>query len=97
MSKHDVLCAVLSSFTVIATASASPVDASWESLDRYECPEWFRDAKLGIFVCWNLHSLQGVDDWYAFNTYLPGHRTYEHHVKTYGHPSEFGFKDFVAL
>jgi len=61
-----------------APATAGPFNASWESLDRYECPEWFRDAKLGIFVHWGLTSLQGVDDWYGFNMYRQGHRTYEH-------------------
>lgn len=76
---------------------SKPFDASWESLDRYECPEWFRDAKLGVFVCWNLHSLQGVDDWYGRHMYVEGHKAYEHHVKAYGHPSVFGFKDFIPM
>jgi len=77
--------------------TGEPFDPSWESLEKYECPEWFRDAKLGIFVCWNLHSLQGMHDWYAHRMYLEGDAVYKHHVKTYGHPSKFGFKDFIPM
>jgi len=96
---------LLTSFTLLfalavsagAAQAAEPFDPSWESLEKYECPEWFRDAKLGIFVHWGLTSLQGVDDWYGFNMYRQGHRTYEHHVKTYGHPSKFGYKDFIPM
>jgi len=87
----------LLSLAVISAQATEPFDSSWESLDKYECPEWFRDAKLGIFVCWNLHSVMGIDGWYARNMYIEGHETYNHHLKTYGHPSNFGFKDFIPM
>ncbi len=87
----------LLSLAVISAQATEPFEASWESLDKYECPEWFRDAKIGIFVCWNLHSVMGIDGWYARNMYIEGHETYNHHVKTYGHPSKFGFKDFIPM
>lgn len=76
---------------------AAKFESTWESLDQYTCPEWFRDAKLGIFVCWNLHSVPAFDDWYARNMYIEGSRAYKHHVKQYGHPSKFGFKDFIPM
>ena len=79
------------------SATHASFEPTWDSLSQYSCPEWFRDAKLGIFVCWNLHSLQGVDDWYCFNMYRQGHPVYKHHVATYGHPSKFGFKDFIPM
>lgn len=74
-----------------------PFQPTWESLEKYECPEWFRDAKLGIFMHWGPCSVPGVDSWYGRNMYIEGHRTYKHHVKTYGHPSKFGYKDIIAL
>ena len=77
--------------------SARKFEPTWESLQQYECPEWFRDAKLGIFMHWGPCSVPGVDDWYGRNMYIEGHRTYQHHVKTYGHPSKFGYKDVIAL
>jgi alpha-L-fucosidase len=70
---------------------------TWESLQRYECPKWFRDAKLGIFMHWGPCSVPGVDSWYGRNMYIEGHRAYKHHVQTYGHPSKFGYKDIIAL
>ncbi|GAJ04264.1 unnamed protein product, partial [marine sediment metagenome] len=79
-------------FAFLAALGSEPVlgeefEATWESLDRYECPEWFRDAKLGIFMHWGPCSVPGVDSWYGRNMYIEGHRTYKHHVETYGHPS----------
>jgi len=72
-------------------------EPTWESLEGYTCPEWFRDAKLGIFLHWGPASVPAVDGWYGRNMYVQGHPAYEFHVKTYGHPSKFGFKDIVNL
>jgi alpha-L-fucosidase len=76
---------------------AQTFEASWESLGQYQCPEWFRDAKLGIFLHWGPTSVAAVDGWYGRNMYIQGHRAYEYHVKTFGHPSKFGYKDIIAL
>jgi len=69
----------------------------WASLEQYKCPEWFRDAKLGIFLHWGPSSVAAVDGWYGRNMYIQGHKAYEYHVKTFGHPSKFGFKDLIPL
>jgi alpha-L-fucosidase len=89
-------------FAFLAAPAGQPVlgegfEATWQSLDRYECPAWFRDAKLGIFMHWGPCSVPGVDSWYGRNMYIEGHRTYKHHLETYGHPSKFGYKDICAL
>jgi len=70
-----------------------------ESLKKYECPEWFRDAKFGIWSHWGPQSVPMVGDWYAKNMYVKGARRdqYNYHVANYGHPSEFGFKDIIPL
>ena len=68
-----------------------------ESLQNYETPEWFRDAKFGIWVCWNAYTVPAVGDWYARNMYIEGHPHYKFHVENYGHPSEFGYKDIIRL
>ena len=77
--------------------AAQNFEDTWESLEQYRCPEWFRDAKLGIFLHWGPSSVAAVDDWYGRNMYVQGHPAYEHHVKTFGHPSTFGFKDLIGL
>ena len=72
-------------------------EPTWESLENYRCPKWFRDAKLGIFICWNPYTVPAVDDWYARHMYMQGHRQYQYHLDHYGHPSKFGYKDIIAL
>jgi len=78
-------------------SSAQKFTADWTSLEQYKCPEWFRDAKLGIFLHWGPSSVAAVDGWYGRNMYIQGHKAYEYHVKTFGHPSKFGFKDLIPL
>ena len=72
-------------------------EASVESLQQYECPEWFRDAKFGIYMHWGVYSVAEMGEWYARKLYIEDTPEYAHHVKTYGHPSEFGYKDFIPL
>ncbi len=74
-----------------------PFDPTVESLQKYECPEWFRDAKLGIYLHWGAYSVAEQGEWYARKLYMEGTNEYEHHLKTYGHPSEFGYKDFIPM
>jgi alpha-L-fucosidase len=69
----------------------------WESLKQYRTPDWFRDAKFGIWICWNAYTLPGCGDWYARNMYVQGDPMYDYHVKTYGHPSKVGYKDIIQL
>lgn len=74
-----------------------PFSAANESFKDYSCPEWFRDAKFGIWAHWGPTSAIEDGDWYARNMYIEGNPQYEHHVKTYGHPSKFGYKDTIPL
>ena len=69
----------------------------WDSLKAYRTPEWFRDAKLGIWAHWTPQCVPERGDWYARNMYIQGMPQYEHHVRTYGHPSKFGYKDICHL
>ena len=68
-----------------------------ESLSTYQTPAWFRDAKFGIWAHWGPQAVPRRGDWYARFMYVPGHPHYAHHVATYGHPSEFGYKDIILL
>ncbi|TWT83599.1 Alpha-L-fucosidase [Planctomycetes bacterium CA13] len=70
-------------------------DRSWDSLGTYQVPSWFKDAKLGIWAIIGPQCVPMQGDWYARHMYVEGHRQYEHHVKTYGHPSKFGYKDLI--
>jgi alpha-L-fucosidase len=65
------------------------------SLAGYRIPEWFRDAKFGIWSHWGPQSAIENGDWYARNMYMQGSEQYRYHVETYGHPTKVGFKDLV--
>ena len=83
-----------------AQASATPAafQPTWPSLvDGYRTPDWFRDAKFGIWAHWSAQCVPEVGDWYARNMYLQGNGQYEHHVRTYGHPTQFGFMEVQNL
>lgn len=68
-----------------------------DSLKQYECPEWFRDAKFGIWAHWGPQAVPMDGDWYARGMYEPGNKHYKYHLEHYGHPSEFGYKDIIPL
>lgn len=70
-------------------------EPTWESIENYQVPEWFRDAKLGMWAHWGPQCQPETSDWYARNMYLPGSWQYKHHVETYGHPGKVGFKDII--
>jgi alpha-L-fucosidase len=66
-----------------------------ESLSQYRVPEWFRDAKFGIWAHWGPQSSVEAGDWYARNMYIEGERQYKYHVEHFGHPSKVGYKDLI--
>lgn len=70
---------------------------TWESLKQYQCPDWFRDAKFGVWAHWGPQSVPKFGDWYARNMYMEGSDSYKYHLEHYGHPSEFGHKDIIEL
>jgi len=78
-------------------------EPNWESLKQYAVPEWFKDAKLGIFIHWGVYAVPAFDnEWYPRFMYRDevsrkGVNFYQYHVEHYGHPSEFGYKDFIPM
>ena len=78
--------------------AAVSFQADWKSLQQYECPEWFRDAKFGIWAHWNAQAVPEIGGgWYARYLYTTGSAEYKYHLEHYGHPSQIGFKDICNL
>ncbi|MEI6195628.1 MAG: alpha-L-fucosidase, partial [Verrucomicrobiota bacterium] len=89
--------------------AAGPFTGSMESLTNYSCPDWFRDAKFGIWAHWGPQAVPEEGDWYARKMYISDevdrktgeHKgpsaDYKHHLATYGHPSTNGWKDIIPL
>ncbi|MGD0548571.1 MAG: alpha-L-fucosidase, partial [Terracidiphilus sp.] len=75
-----------------------PFRADWESLQKYEVPEWYRDAKFGIFIHWGVYSVPAFgSEWYPRNMYNKGTEEYAHQIATYGPQDKFGYKDFIPM
>ena len=72
-------------------------EPTWESLAQYDVPEWFRDAKFGIWAHWGPQCEPESGDWYARHMYYRGHWQYNAHVSKYGDPAVFGFKDVINI
>ena len=91
--------------TVIVSTAAEPVAAgkfepTWASLKQYQVPEWFRDAKFGIWAHWGPQCEPAMGDWYARHLYFEngpawGPNVTAFHREKYGHPSQVGFKDVI--
>src|ERR1700679_2507039 len=75
--------------------AGGPFKPDWNSLTNYQCSEWFRDAKFGIWAHWGPQCQPEHGDWYARFMYMQGSADYKSHLKEYGHPSTNGFKDVI--
>ena len=85
---------------VIVNTQSQPVtpgkfQPTWDSLKQYQAPEWFRNAKFGIWAHWGPQCAPEDSDWYARNMYIQGHKQNVYHLAHYGPPSQFGFKDVI--
>jgi alpha-L-fucosidase len=78
-------------------AAFVPFTPSWDSLAAgWRAPDWFRDAKFGIWAHWGPQCVPEAGDWYARLMYLQGNPFYEHHRDHYGHPADTGFLDIIG-
>jgi alpha-L-fucosidase len=85
-----------------------PFSADWKSFTpdklKHE-PDWWREAKIGVWFHWGPQSMGRNGDWYARFLYqqAPEGRQgrannrwmYDQHLKLFGHPSEFGYMDVL--
>src|SRR6188474_1489291 len=92
VSKNISAAAVNKIATEISLMEFQP---TWESLKQYSVPDWYRDAKFGIWAHWGPQCQPESGDWYAREMYMEGTDKYKIHLQKYGHPSQFGFKDVI--
>lgn len=102
--------ALLLIFALSGTVSAQKFTSDIETFNQYKYPDWFQDAKFGIWSHWGPQAVPRQGDWYARKMYESDvrdwntkeftgkpSREYLYHVEHYGHPSEFGYKDIIPL
>ncbi|HEX8327689.1 MAG TPA: alpha-L-fucosidase [Hymenobacter sp.] len=77
---------------------AQQFQPTWESLKNYQAPEWFRDAKFGIFIHWGPYAVPAsYSEWYPREMYHQDSKTYKYHQEKYGPQAKFGYKDFISM
>lgn len=96
-----VFVLIILGFDQLAICQPNPVntagkfESTWQSLKEYKTPEWFRNAKFGIWAHWGPQCQPEQGDWYARLMYDEGSEPYKWHVANYGHPSKAGFKEVI--
>ncbi|MEO6818480.1 MAG: alpha-L-fucosidase, partial [Ginsengibacter sp.] len=93
--RNIILVAFLMIFSS-RSAAQTMYQPTWESLDKYTVPDWFRDAKFGIFIHWGVYAVpayggESYGEWYPYNMYRKGTQVFKHHVDTYGTQDTFGY------
>ncbi len=107
--RHDSVPKVLAVAAGLAaicsgsTRAGTVYSANWESLDRRPCPEWYLDAKFGIFIHWGVYSVPawGVRKEYAewywnhIADKKPDNAWWQFHQTNYG--SNFEYQQFAPM
>jgi alpha-L-fucosidase len=78
-------------------AAPSTYTPDWESVSRHPpAPEWFKDAKFGIYFHWGIFSVPAYgSEWYPRTMYKAGNPTNSHHAATYGDATEWQYHNFI--
>lgn len=87
-------------FKVVVNTDKEPLPAgkfqpTVEGLSSYKCPQWFEDAKFGIWAHWGVQCAPEYGDWYARQMYQEGNNDYKYQIAVMGHPSEKGFMEWI--
>ena len=84
--------------TIDDVISEGPYRDDWRSLGNHPTPQWYHNAKFGIFIHWGIYSVPAFgNEWYSRNMYDPARKEFSHHAATYGPQRDFGYKDFIPL
>jgi len=84
--------------TGISSLQAGKYKPEWDSLTQHSDPQWFADAKFGIYFHWGLYSVPASKtEWYSHYMYVPGHACNKYHLETFGSLDRFGYKDFIPM
>jgi len=84
--------------SIDAAVKGGPFEPTWESLKGIHMPNWYVNGKFGIFIHWGVYSVPAFgNEWYPRHMHMKDKPEFEHHVKTYGPHSKFGYKDFIPM
>jgi len=107
IDRFIVVCVLFSNFLIAQENFVSPIregnepvaagkfSPNWQSLQQYKTPEWFQNAKFGIWAHWGPQCQPEQGDWFGRHMYNEGSEQYKWFVEHYGHPSKVGFKEVI--
>ncbi len=76
--------------------ATGPFATDWENLSTVTVPDWYRDAKFGIFIHWGVYSVPAFgSEWYPRQMYIQGTPENLHQIQAHGPLTQFGYKDFI--
>jgi alpha-L-fucosidase len=96
---RDTPAMVAAALEGIPKPPAGPYQETWESIGQnYHDPEWFRDAKFGIYMHWGIYSVPAHgSEWYVRYMYGGNAGIMQWHTEHFGPPTKFGYKDFLPM
>ena len=94
----SLLVILLVQSCLTAQESLRVYQPTFESLETADpVPEWFKDAKFGIYFHWGVYSVPAfANEWYPRNMYIEGSPENRHHVENYGNVSEWPYHAFIT-
>jgi alpha-L-fucosidase len=85
----------------LLSMTGQPFEATWESIDSRPNPQWFEEAKFGIFIHWGVYSVPAwgpkdqYAEWYWNHMQNKNGETWKFHERTYG--PNFQYQDFAPM
>ena len=77
---------------------SGPFEPTWDSLSHQVCPDWYRDAKFGMFIHWGVYSVPAFgSEWYSRNMYIKGILVMTIIESILETRPGFGYKDLIPL
>ena len=97
--RHDTPELVAAALKDIPGVGPGPFQESWDSIaQNYKDPDWFRDAKFGIYMHWGIYSVPAHgSEWYVRYMYGGNKGIMDWHTEHFGPPTKFGYKDFLPM
>jgi alpha-L-fucosidase len=84
--------------TITAQTKKQIYQPDFKSLEKVNpVPEWFKDAKFGIYFHWGVYSVPAYgNEWYPRTMYIKGTPENKHHIAVYGDPSQWPYNNFFT-
>jgi len=101
-SKINLLVFILMLIGIIGCTSTQNQNQKFQpNLESLETsnpvPEWFKDAKFGIYFHWGVYSVPAFsNEWYPRTMYIKGGSENKHHLETYGDISQWPYNNFIS-